>query len=60
MRTIKTLAMLVLLLPLSSGAPWPQKNTPPKQIPLSQFIDEEATAYLHFGGDCKAASRHDQ
>ena len=41
MRTIKTLAMLVLLLALGSGAALAQKkNAPPKQVPLSQFIDK--------------------
>ena len=41
MRTIKTLAMLVLLLALGSGAALAQKkNDPPKQVPLNQFIDK--------------------
>ena len=41
MRTIKTLAMLVPLLALDSGAALAQKkNAPPKQAPLSQFIDK--------------------
>jgi hypothetical protein len=40
-RTIKTFAMLVLLLAIGSGAALAQKkNALPKQAPLSQFIDK--------------------